>query len=118
MNSDVHDDDRHDTDMPDIAVSLTAKTKARYFTEPELCRRVLERDGTLFWSPVEELYLLRTERTTTHRGRVVIKFIVEDDTITVINQTSDHYDWAAMVSASWDDVKERANIQDESEGSA
>ena len=91
-------DDR-ELEVDRVSVSLTARSKSRYFSEAELRRRVAESDGTLFWDPVREIYLLRTERTTPHTGRISILFVVEGGAVTVINQTSDHYDWWAMEEA-------------------
>lgn len=79
-----------------VKVSLQAMSKARYFSTGELVRRVKELDGTLFREADTGDYLLKTERNTSHRGKVCIRFKDKGDTAVVITQTSDHYDWSKM----------------------
>lgn len=87
-------------DQGEVTVSLTARSKAgRYFPEHEIKRIVSEFDGidgALFWNPRQELHVLRTERTTTHAGKVCLLLDISDDGVFVVNQTCDHYEWGQL----------------------
>lgn len=79
-----------------VEVSLTARGKTgRYYSEPSIRHIVANCGGVLFWDPRQNLHILRT-----HRGngsnRICLLLAIEDDGVTVVNQTSDHYDWGEM----------------------
>jgi hypothetical protein len=94
----VTDGDEADrTTISDIEVSLTARSKSgRYLAAPALKQRLRSLHGTLFQTPDGE-YRLRTPNPNRRSGKpLVIVFVVEDTTATILTQTSDHYDWSVV----------------------
>lgn len=81
-----------------IKVTLNARSKGRYYSEGTIRHLIREPTGAFFYSHLEDVWLLRTGRGKQGGEKIILKFVVEGDgdTVVVISQTSDHYDWSQM----------------------
>lgn len=83
--------------IEEIKVSFTARSKGpRYYSEPEIRHRLQNPEGQFFYQPARDSYLLRTTRGKGSHERLIIIFALNESNkrLTVITQTSDHYDWS------------------------
>lgn len=92
------DGESQDPEWPvtEIEVSLRARSKtARYFSAAAIEDRLSNGTGTLFRG-TGGTYYLKTQQTDQKKAPrpIVIVFEVEGETIQVVTQTADHYDWA------------------------
>jgi hypothetical protein len=87
-----------ETIIEDIEVSLKARSKtARYLNAAAIKDRVAAVDGTLFRN-ASHTYYLKTSKTDLNQSPqpVIIVFTIEERTIHVVTQTTDHYDWSTF----------------------
>ena len=77
----------------DIAVSVTAKSKAgRYFSAAELRRHVRESRGTWYYDPKRNLHLLKTGRHIASHGMVHIHVDADAEPVQIVTQSCDHFE--------------------------
>ena len=92
---------KHDKDkntmmkIEEVNFSLTTRIKSfRYFTETAIKEKLDALDGTIFRGPDNRYYLRTKIVKQPNVETIVIIFTIEDSSIEVITQTSDHYDWS------------------------